>query len=289
MLKQRVVVLVVLCVAATSARTPAQETLAKVSLSFEELKALASWTVKEKQVPFRVPTVLATMPLEGAKVAYVFPGDLNHLDAADYPLDLDPFKLQLRLELLRYHLPVAAEERPLINAACERAETHVRALLALTSQVPADMDRFKRIESEKRGFRIALARSFEDLASKRGYRFGGILQTGPDAAWTLATTSFIPFGRAHYGVFNVALVGPIGVEVLIMTNLKRRIYELRNVPQKDWQWGQPYVLNPKSPPVAFLTVGANYYFFVSHGAASRMFEKRIDPGEVKYLVPVPTP
>lgn len=260
----------------------------KLPLEFHEVKALAAAAVKERQLPFSDPVILSKLKVGARKVLYIYPGNLDRFDDADYPIDTSVLGLQLRLELFRQRLFEDEASRRLVANACEQAEKRVDSIIQLRKNTRlSDLERQKRTEDEERAFWAGFYRICEVWADRQGQTFGGFLSEGLEDVWTPNAKTFSPFNRIFERAFFITLNGPAGVDVFIMTKLKHRLYTLKNIPRKDWGWGQPYVLDPKEPPKAFVTIGANYCVSVRRGQDIREFEKRIVPEDRQYKVPLP--
>ena len=83
------------------------------------------------------------------------------------------------------------------------------------------------------------------------------------------------------------LLGPEGTTVQYITAWDYKCYKEAKTAEKDWQWGQAYQLNPKSPPAVLLREGSRYCFRVRTGDKELPpFLKSIDMGMKDFEVPL---
>lgn len=269
------------------------------SLSFKEIQKLASAAIAKKEVSVQEPAIWLRKNPKGRDVSYVFPGDSEEFrDFRWHLTDVTAFALaeQMRLQLLRTTPFLEADDRKSLERVCDQAEKHLQELLGF-GEPPPPPGGLRRVvdplatEKRKRDHWIPLYRFFEELSLRAKQDFGGITAWQPTArAWTLLDRSSYPFAREQAHVAppgGIKLLGPAGVEVLIVKFFLGKLFQAQGKSEKDWSWEHTYSLDPQQPPVVHLSPGSRFYFLVRRGTSTRRIEKTILRSEREYNIPLP--
>ncbi len=262
-------------------------------LTYQEICDVAKWAIREKQVHAAPPELFSTETEDGTREYLVLLGDVDVLNAfpfADFPAE-SIFKTQVKLEQFRQRWTRDERLYAAVVHACENAEPLLNQTLVLAQQKVDSEDslaRFQLIAANKTKVWQGLHDAISNWAREKGCRFIGFSLSSRSMAWQAG--SRVPFEhaeRTYASSGGLPLEGPDGVEVRIMPNLRRKLFEIRMTPRDDWDWNITQVLKIGEPSVAFVEIGGIYYMSARVGEKVRDTEFHVQPTDKKIQVILP--
>lgn len=256
---------------------------------FGVMRAVLAEGLAEGELEAEPAAVLRSLGEDGKATLFVYPGRLLRAESLKIGFK-EANEIQVQITLIR-GLPLASgPQGEAIVKGCDEAENGVRELLAIHAD---GRDRlangFTVLRAAKKRAWTSLHQGFQHFAEHNGDKFGGFLEESPRVAWNPDSLR-CPFDPRTYATRNVGvrLLGPAQTTVFVIPAINYRYYRHANTPEKDWQWGQPFQLNPTQPPMAPLRGGSRYCFLVRNSTkALAPYLKKVEPEEKDYTVPLP--
>ncbi len=250
-------------------------------LTFETLRTLHDEALKAGEIQVERPRRLLLLDDDKTR-EQIYTGGVRIQDAGGFP-EYDALVEYARVRNLRALKPAEGENPRERDKVYDQAE-------ALIGQLVAPKREFGTAGKLRSTAWKLLFRYEAAAARRRGNEFDGFVPYSVPKGWderaSEGLTPFDPKFRDYHGSGGIRLIGRAGHVLDYMTAFNYRVYQVRKIDPKDWQWRTSVDLNPDNPPVAFFQPGSRYYFRVRTGDhKGEPFPRLIDDGVVEIRIP----